>query len=152
MLDALAEIHEANGDLVESKLFKAIRDDDLRAVTFYLSTRMKHRGYTTRVENTGAEGGPIQHEMTPSPDAMLELLEKMAAAQHRCPVPVSSAVLEVTREQAGRTERLPGPLFADSKGRPAAPPSPEVTLVTSARSIPDRGRQDSPHPADGRHP
>ena len=113
LLEALAEIHEANGDLVESKLFKAIRDDDLRAVTFYLSTRMKHRGYTTRVESTGAGGGPIQHEITPSPDAMLELLEKMAAVKAKAvqpdapnaraaPVGVAPIVPVVDRKPNGR--------------------------------------------------
>ena len=82
---ALREIEESVGDVVEGKLLKAIQSDDIRAITFYLATRMKHRGFTTRVETTGVGGGPIQHEMTPSADAMLALLERMAAEKATAP-------------------------------------------------------------------
>ena len=41
----VTELHNHTLDFVESKLHKAIRDDNLPAVIFYLKTRGKERGY-----------------------------------------------------------------------------------------------------------
>jgi len=48
-------------DLAETKLIEAIRDGDMAAIKFYLTTIGKRRGYTERqeIEHTGAGGGPI---------------------------------------------------------------------------------------------
>lgn len=47
-------------DMAESKLLKAIENDDHIMIRYYLSTKGKHRGYTERKEVTGADAGPIQ--------------------------------------------------------------------------------------------
>jgi hypothetical protein len=48
-------------DLAEAKLIEAIKDGDLPAIKFYLTTQGKDRGYTERhqMEHTGKDGGEI---------------------------------------------------------------------------------------------
>lgn len=75
----LQQIEDEFSDLVEQKLFQAIRDGSERSIHFYLQTKAKQRGYTTRVEQTGAGGGPIEHHVEPSADDMLSMLERFAA-------------------------------------------------------------------------
>lgn len=48
------------GDRAELRLYQAILDDKPWAITFYLSTKAKDRGYTKRQEITGTEGGPLK--------------------------------------------------------------------------------------------
>lgn len=48
-------------DVAESMLFEAIRNGEGWACQFYLKHRGHSRGYTTRVEQTGAGGGPIEY-------------------------------------------------------------------------------------------
>ena len=57
---ALAEIRICDGDYVENKLWKLIKEDNATAIIFYLKTKCKERGYSERRELTGAEGRPIQ--------------------------------------------------------------------------------------------
>jgi hypothetical protein len=45
-------------DVAELELIKAVRNGDLSAIKFYLSTKGKGRGYVERVEQTGADGEP----------------------------------------------------------------------------------------------
>jgi len=46
-------------DHAEAKLIAHIDEGDMTAITWFLSRKGKHRGYTERQEITGAEGGPI---------------------------------------------------------------------------------------------
>jgi hypothetical protein len=48
-------------DLAEAKLIEAIRDGDMPAIKFYLTTKGKKRGYIERqqMEHTGKDGGPV---------------------------------------------------------------------------------------------
>ena len=57
--DALDNSRERRHEWVESKLMKAIKDDNLTAIIFYLKTQGKHLGYVERQELTGADSGPI---------------------------------------------------------------------------------------------
>ena len=47
-------------DLAEAKLIEAIKDGDLGAIKFYLTTIGKHRGFVERQEITGADGQGVQ--------------------------------------------------------------------------------------------
>jgi hypothetical protein len=49
---------EGMKDFAESALHKAVLAGEPWAVKFYLTTQAKDRGYTTRTELAGAEGGP----------------------------------------------------------------------------------------------
>lgn len=61
--DVKAEVDQGTCDLAEDKLLKAIKNenrrDHMRAVTFYLITKGKKRGFSTRSEVTGADGEPL---------------------------------------------------------------------------------------------
>lgn len=46
-------------DLAESKLIKAMRNDDGRMIRFFLGTKGRHRGYVTRQELGGEDGGAL---------------------------------------------------------------------------------------------
>jgi hypothetical protein len=58
---ALTDIRDQNIDLAESRLLEKIRGGNINAIVFYLSTQGKERGYSRRVEATGAGGGPMVH-------------------------------------------------------------------------------------------
>jgi len=47
-------------DKAELKLEEAVMDGKAWAVRYALATQGKDRGYTERVEQTGADGGPVQ--------------------------------------------------------------------------------------------
>ena len=79
---AVEEAQEQAIDFVEGKLFQKINgvkigklDDEGElnvyeqppsdtAIIFYLKTKAKKRGYIERQELTGADGGPINHDIT----------------------------------------------------------------------------------------
>ena len=81
------EVKNRTLDIAEGKLLKAIkneqRTDHLRAVTYYLSTQGKQRGYTRREELTGAGGRPLypdrRLDLTRLSDGELEDLEELYA-------------------------------------------------------------------------
>lgn len=56
----LEEITAKSLDLAEGKLLKAINDDNLSAIIFYLKTKGRDRGYCERSEITGGNGEPLQ--------------------------------------------------------------------------------------------
>lgn len=58
--EALDEVRQENLDVVESKLMKAIAQDEPWAIKLYLMTQGKDRGYTYSSEITGAGRGPIE--------------------------------------------------------------------------------------------
>lgn len=53
---AVHAVGETACDFVESKLFQLIEEGNPQAVIFFAKTRMKHRGYTERMELTGSGG------------------------------------------------------------------------------------------------
>ena len=58
---ALEDEREKRHDFVESKLMKAIDNDNITAMIFYLKTQCKDRGYVERYQQeiTGSGGGPV---------------------------------------------------------------------------------------------
>ena len=57
--EALDDARERRHEWVESKLMKAIKDDNLTAIIFYLKTQGKHLGYVERQEHTGPDNSAI---------------------------------------------------------------------------------------------
>lgn len=57
---AAEDAREIITDLAESKLVNSINKGDAWAVRFWLTTKGKDRGYTTRQEQTGKNGGAIE--------------------------------------------------------------------------------------------
>lgn len=55
-----AEVYQEFLDEVESGFMRTALMGDKDAMKFVLQTRGKDRGYTTRTEQTGANGGPIE--------------------------------------------------------------------------------------------
>jgi hypothetical protein len=64
--EAIIEEREHVTDIAEMALLDKIQDGDLGAITFYLRTQGRDRGYTERHENihSGPGGGPIRTEKT----------------------------------------------------------------------------------------
>ena len=62
---AQAYVDECEGitDLAESTVLKAIRDGDVSAAKWYLTTKAKDRGYAERREISGPDGGPVDVEL-----------------------------------------------------------------------------------------
>ena len=60
------EIKESTIDEVEAVVFQAAKQGDIPAGKFILQTIGKHRGYSTRVENTGKDGDPMEFNVKPS--------------------------------------------------------------------------------------
>lgn len=56
-----AEIEEELIDAAESHIVKAILAGDMKTVRWYMERKGKNRGYNTRVEQTGADGGPLEY-------------------------------------------------------------------------------------------
>jgi hypothetical protein len=48
-------------DIAEGQLVKSIKKGQAWAVKFWLTTKGRDRGFVTRTEQTGKNGGPIQH-------------------------------------------------------------------------------------------
>ena len=53
---AMDDAREQRHEWVESKLMKAIKNDNLTAIIFYLKTQAKHMGYVERQELAGVDG------------------------------------------------------------------------------------------------
>lgn len=57
--EALEEGREMVLDLAETRLHELLREGDEKAVFFALKMRGKSRGYSERLEQTGADGAPL---------------------------------------------------------------------------------------------
>ncbi len=60
--EAVDDIKEYRNDFVESMIIKKIKDGDTTMTIFYAKTQMKERGYSERVEVTGADGKDLISE------------------------------------------------------------------------------------------
>ena len=70
---------DARGELVdvaEIKLWEALHRGEAWAIALVLKTLGRERGYVERIEQTGKDGGPIQH-------ASIHLWEERLQAAHR---------------------------------------------------------------------
>ncbi len=72
---AVREVDDVQVDFVERKLIENIQDKDTRAITFYLATKGRNRGYTTRVEVTGVRDQPLQVENTVKGEVIVNVEE-----------------------------------------------------------------------------
>lgn len=83
--DVRVEAKEAMLDVAEDQLFSLIHTGDIRAITLYLKTQGKDRGYTERQEITGRDGGALvarQEAATLkdlSPDELAKLTQELLA-------------------------------------------------------------------------
>ena len=59
--DVLDQARENMVDEAVGQLHKLVRDGNLGATIFYLKTQAKGRGFTERIEQTGANGEPIEY-------------------------------------------------------------------------------------------
>lgn len=59
LTDVLQDIEESSLDIAEASLKQLITKGDASSIRFYLQTKGKRRGYTTRTEITGRDGDPI---------------------------------------------------------------------------------------------
>jgi hypothetical protein len=117
--EALRQIEELVLDDVEHKLFEAIDAGDVRAVTFFLQTRGKSRGYTRHTEYSGQ----IQHEhrlAPPSSSEMLAVLERLHAEQQARLPPVVETVPVLAGPATADADEI-----ASSASREAPAPEPE---------------------------
>lgn len=55
----IRDIEEGTKDLAELGLLRKLKAEDWRAIEFYLKTKGKDRGYSTRVEMSGPDGEPV---------------------------------------------------------------------------------------------
>ncbi len=77
--EACHDEREGMKDEAESSLHKAMKAGEGWAVCFYLKCQAKDRGYVERVEQTGANGGPIKTEQAGDAAAAARLLARHLA-------------------------------------------------------------------------
>ncbi len=74
--DFVREEREGQFDQIEQNTIESAIAGDGADRRFILTTRAKDRGYTTRVEKTGADGGPIETEVIGAKKILEHLLAK----------------------------------------------------------------------------
>ncbi len=78
---AYADECETLTDIAEAKLYAQINKGEMWAVKYYLSTKGKNRGYTTRVEHSGPGGEAIPVDVNHNArGALAQLLARQSAA------------------------------------------------------------------------
>ena len=75
----LDDVLDQNLDVAESKILKWVNEGNLKAVIFFLTTKGKHRGWVRRVENTGADGGPVKVENVGARELLADRISDIAA-------------------------------------------------------------------------
>lgn len=78
LLDLRRDIRDSIIDAVETKELESALSGDGTSRRFVLTTLGKDRGYSTRVEQTGKDGGPIEHS-----DPLSKLLHHIATGGKR---------------------------------------------------------------------
>lgn len=53
------DVRELQKDFAEALILKKMKEGDTTMIIFYAKTQMKDRGYSERVEHTGANGEPL---------------------------------------------------------------------------------------------
>lgn len=92
------DINEKQVDFVERKLLENIREKDTRAIIFYMGTKGRNRGYTTRVEVTTPAGEPMRtvnantHTIVDVDEAREEMSDKAMAKAVRAALRFSPEV------------------------------------------------------------
>ena len=106
-------------DVAEVKLYAQINAGEMWAVKYYLSTKGKNRGYTTRTEHTGADGGAIPVELR----HLYGMTDDELRAEHRR-LAAELASSEHIDEAAGAdaSAESPAPLDAESRAADGGPP------------------------------
>jgi hypothetical protein len=61
---ACKEAETITGYVVKDKLLKRIIDEDTTAIIYYCKTKLRDEGFAERIEHTGRDDKPIQHEHT----------------------------------------------------------------------------------------
>jgi hypothetical protein len=61
VLYVYTECNEKLGDLAEQKLYELVEAGDLRAITYLLSTKHRHRGYQRAPQDTETPPSPLVH-------------------------------------------------------------------------------------------
>lgn len=110
----VAEAREHMTDRAELKLYEKVEDGESWAVTFYLRTQGKSRGYVERQEVTGANGDPlaVKHSHDFDFDAFALAFGSLAgdgpdaAPDHDSEQPVDTAHSD---DQAGAVSDAAGP-------------------------------------------
>lgn len=74
-----ADLEDEFLDDIEDTYREIARGGDPRAIQFFLSTKGKERGYSTRAETTGAGGGPVQTEEITARERIASRLAKLAS-------------------------------------------------------------------------
>ena len=88
--DLQSVLDDARENMVDEavgQLHKLVRDGNLGATIFYLKTQAKGRGFTERIEQTGANGEPIEYrqiktEGRPGIDQLKEALAGNRIAEY----------------------------------------------------------------------
>ena len=88
--DLQSVIEDARENMVDEavgQLHRLVRDGNLGATIFYLKTQAKGRGFTERIEQTGANGEPIEYrqiktEGRPGIDQLKEALAGNRVAEY----------------------------------------------------------------------
>ena len=94
-------------DLAEAKLWQAVHRGDAWAIAMVLKTLGRSRGYVERIEQTGKDGGPIQH-------AHLHLWEERLQSVHAAMAQKKAALLTQRALEAGHNGQGEDP--ADREG------------------------------------
>lgn len=99
--EAYQEIVEAVGDALEAALLdEALNKRNVGAIIFYLKSKYKNRGFSTRVETTGVDGGPIILDVTKMSDEELRRIvgDESGGGTGAAPAETDRAIVFTTTE------------------------------------------------------